>query len=92
LYHNGVQLRLQYNQKLSSFKHSTLTSKQDTLGSKYPHLVRNGYAYYAEFPISGLISLHMDNDNTFFSLDDSGYWYDGENVISSDKYDEEQEW
>jgi hypothetical protein len=34
----------------------------------------------------------MDNDNTFFSLDDSGYWYDGENVISSDKYDEEQEW
>lgn len=67
LFHNGVQLRLMYNQKLSSFKHTTLTSKQDTLGDKYPHLVRNGYAYYAEFPISGTISFQMDQeDNTFF--------------------------
>jgi hypothetical protein len=62
LYRNGVQLRLQFSQKLSSFKHTTLTTKQDTLGDKYPHLTRNGYAYYAEFPISGLISFHMDDD------------------------------
>lgn len=86
LYHNGVQLRLQFNQKVNSFKHTVLSSKQDTLGDKYPHLTRNGYAYYAEFPISGLISLHMDSDQTFFNLNDDGYWYDDNKVVPSDKY------
>lgn len=86
LYHNGIQLRLQFNQKINSFKHTVLSSKQDTLGSKYPHLTRNGYAYYAEFPISGLISLHMDSDQTFFNLKDDGYWYKDNNIIPNDKY------
>ena len=86
LYHNGVQLRLQFNHRMSSFKHSVLSSKQDTLGGKYPHITRNGQAYYAEFPISGLISLHMDSDQTFFTMQSDGYWFGGEKIISADKY------
>lgn len=88
LFHNGIQLCLMFNQKLSSFKHTTLTSKQDTLGGKYPHLTRNGYAYYAEFPISGTISIQMDSDNTFLQLEDKGYFYDDTLVIPEDKFNE----
>ena len=88
LYRDGVQLRLQFNQKINSFKHTVLTSKQDTLGDKYPHLVKNGNAYYAEFPISGLISLHMDQDNTFMKVDTNGLIHDGELVIPRDKLQE----
>lgn len=86
IYRDGVQLRLKFNQKLSSFKHTTLASKQDTLGDKFPHLSKNGYAYYAEFPISGLISFQMDEDQTFFTLKTDGYYYNNELVIPADKF------
>lgn len=86
LYRDGVQLRFQFNQTLSSFKHTTLRSKQDTLGDKYPHLVQNGNAYYAEFPISGLISFQMDNDQTFFFLQTDGYYYNEELIIPKNKF------
>lgn len=86
LYRDGVQLRLKYNNTMTSFKHTTLSAKLDTLGSTYPHLVRNGYAYYAEFPINGLISFQMDEDQTFFVHGDDGYYYDGELVIPNDKF------
>lgn len=90
LYHNDVQLRLMFNQRLSSFKHTVLTSKQDTLGSKYPHLVKNGYAYYAEFPISGLISFQMDPDKTFLNLKRNvGYFYQDDLQIPEDKFNEQ---
>lgn len=86
IYRDGVQLRLKFNQKLSSFKHMTLASKQDTLGDQFPHLSKNGYAYYAEFPISGLISFQMDEDQTFFTLKTDGYYYNNELVIPADKF------
>lgn len=86
LYHDGVQLRLQFNNTMSTFKHTVLASKQDTLGDKYPHVVKNGYAYYAEFPVTGLISLEMDSDQTFFQQKSDGYYYKDELVIPADKY------
>lgn len=86
LYRDGVQLRLKYNQKMSSFKHTVLASKQDTLGDQFPHLAKNGYAYYAEFPITGLISFQMDDDQTFFTLGEDGYYYNNELVIPKDKF------
>lgn len=89
LYRDGIQLRFQFTQTLSSFKHTTLRSKQDTLGDRYPHLVQNGNAYYAEFPISGLISFHMDSDQTFFTLQTNGYHYNGELVIPRDKFNDQ---
>lgn len=86
LYKDGIQLCLKFNQKLSSYKHTTLTSKQDTLGSQYPYLVKNGNAYYAEFPISGLISFNMDEDQTFFTLKKDGYYYKDELVLPIDRF------
>lgn len=86
LYRDDVQLKLSLNQKLSSFKHTTLSSKQDTLGDKYPHLIRNGYAKYAEFPISGTISFHMDEDQTFFTQEKDGYYFGDELILPKDKF------
>lgn len=84
LYRDGIQLRLAFNHKISSFKHTVLASKQDTLGSKYPYLARNGNAYYAEFPIAGTISI-LSDDNTFFNHKDEGYYYKDELIIPESK-------
>lgn len=86
LYRDGVQLRIMFNQRISSFKHTVLASKQDTLGDRYPHLTRNGNAYYAEFPISGLISFHMDPDKTFLQLGKEGFYYKDNLAIKRDKF------
>lgn len=86
LYRDGVQLRVSLNQKISSFKHSVLATKQDTLGDIYPHLVKNGYANYAEFTMTGTISLQMDEDQTFFTQNDKGLYYNGELIIPADKF------
>ena len=75
LYRDGIQLKLQFNQKMSSFKHTVLRTKQDTIGGKYPYLAQNGKAYYAEFPITGLITFHMDEDDTFFTKTIDGCFY-----------------
>lgn len=88
LYHDNVQLKLAFNYTISSFKKTVLTSKQDTLGGKYPRLSKNGYAYYAEFPISGLISFQMDKDQTFLKLDKDGFKYNNELAIPREKFQE----
>lgn len=88
LYRDGIQLKLKFNQKMSTFKHTVLASKQDTIGDKYAHISRNGNAYYAEFPVTGLISFHMDDDRTFFTLGKEGFYYGDELVISRDKFAE----
>lgn len=91
IYRDGIQLRLSLNQKLSSFKRTVLTSKQDTLGDQYPHLVKNGYANYAEFPISGTISYQMDGDDTFFVSKTDGCYFSDELIIPYNKFKEEGE-
>lgn len=65
LYNNNQQLKLKYNPEISSFKYNILTAKQDTLGSKYPHISRNGNVYYAEFPFSAIITFNSDEDSYF---------------------------
>ena len=64
------QLKLRFNPKVSSFKTNILESKTDTIGSQYPFLFRNGYVNYKEFPISGLISYHSDDEELFLSKDE----------------------
>lgn len=86
LYRDGVQLALKFNQKMNSFKHTTLRSKQDTIGDKYPHLFQNGSAYYAEFPITGLISF-QENTSAFFTIGSDGMYYKGELIIPSSKFE-----
>lgn len=75
------QLKLKFNNSLSSFKYNILQQKQDTLGSKYPYIFRNGYTYYAEFPVAGLITLQMDDNYNFFKKKADGYYYDNELVF-----------
>lgn len=87
LYRDGIQLKLKFNNKVNTFKHTVLASKQDTLGDKYPHLSRNGYAYYAEFPITGLISLQMDDDKTFTEVGSDGLLYNGELIVPERKFE-----
>lgn len=89
LYHDDIQLRLSFNEQISSFKHTVLASKQDTIGDRYPYILKNGNAYYAEFPITGLISLQMDPDNTFFTdYQEDGYYHNGDLLISKDKFED----
>lgn len=87
LYRDGIQLQLRFNQKMSSFKHTTLRAKQDTLGDKYPHLIQNGNAYYAEFPVSGLISYQGNTDNFFVSKSD-GVYYNEELILAAARFDD----
>lgn len=62
---DNKQLKIKLNPSVSSFKRQVNESKIDTLGSKYPFINRNGVVDYKTFPISGLISLHMDEENLF---------------------------
>lgn len=65
LFDGNRQLKIKFNPKVSSFKIDRLEAKVDTLGSKYPFIFRNGNVEYKEFPISGLISYHMDEEGLF---------------------------
>ena len=70
LYDGKRQLKIKYNPKVSSFKKDLLETKTDTIGGKHPFIFRNGRVYYSEFPISGLISYQMDEENLFLSDED----------------------
>lgn len=65
----GTQIKLNFNGEVSSFKHTQLVGKMDTLGSIYPTIAYNGHAYYAEFPLSALVSAYMDEENLFMEKD-----------------------
>jgi hypothetical protein len=61
------QLKIKFNPTVSSYKRVIQESKTDTIGSKYPFIRRNGYAEYIQFPIGGMISFFMDEDELFTS-------------------------
>ena len=65
LYENGKQLKLKFDNKVNNFKQTHLESKQDTMGSKYPFITRNGITSYHEFSFNGLISYFMDEAESF---------------------------
>lgn len=67
LYDGARQLKVRFNPKVNSFKVTTLETKLDTIGGKYPFFFRNGNISYREFPISGLISYLMDESQNFMS-------------------------
>ena len=67
LYDGTRQLKIKYNPKMTNFKTDVLETKTDTIGGKHPFIFRNGRVYYHEFPISGLISYLMDEENLFLS-------------------------
>ena len=72
LYDGKRQLKIKFNPKISSFKTNRLEQKLETIGSRYPFVFRNNTVEYKEFPISGLISYHMDNNEEFIKKDELG--------------------
>lgn len=65
LYDGERQLKIRFNPKVSSFKSVVQDNKKTTLGSQFPFFFRSGNIEYKEFPISGLISYLID-ENEFF--------------------------
>lgn len=63
----GKQLKLSFDNTMNSFKTQVLDSKIETIGSKYPFISRNAAVNYRTFPINGLISFWMDDNNTFLT-------------------------
>lgn len=59
------QLKIKFNPQVSSFKTVKQESKIETLGSKYPFVLRNGTIDYKEIAISGLISVLTDEEDLF---------------------------
>lgn len=86
LYDGKRQLKIKYNPKISSFKEILSEAKTNTLGGQYPFIFRNGKISYKEFPISGLVSYHMDEEHLFvkeeeLGLDDSYLKFSRQNTL-----------
>lgn len=56
----GRSLRIRYDPKISNFKYNINDTVQQTLGSRYPFVTRNGLNNYRSFSIGGLITSFMD--------------------------------
>ena len=67
LYDGEKQLKMRFNPKITSFKNTILETKTNTIGNKYPFTFRNKSVYYKEFPINGLLSYFMNEEELFVS-------------------------
>lgn len=66
---NNQQLKLMFNNNMNNFKPVRNDAKTDTIGGAYPFITRNGATKYKTFPITGLISFNMDENNLFLPAD-----------------------
>lgn len=94
LYDGERQLKIKFNPQVSSFSKTIMENKMDTIGSKYPFITRNGSVNYKEFPISGLISYQMDDNDLFFDKKNLNLTYystqlTGENIAAERKFKHE---
>ena len=62
---NNQQLKLMFNNAMGSFKIQKMDSKTDSIGGRYPVITRNAALSYKTFPVNGLISFWMDENNLF---------------------------
>ena len=76
-------IRLMYDNTIQSFKKNVLQNKQDTLGGKYPTITKNGYAYYSEFQVEGLISI--EQEITDYADADGFKFKAGDCLVGADK-------
>ena len=87
LYDGTQQLKISYNPKITNFKNNILENKVDTIGSKYPFILRNGNINYKSFDIEGLLSLLTDSEGLFLNtsnyvLDDVSTDLTSQNIAS----------
>lgn len=59
------QLKLKFDNVMSSFKYQISDSVTETIGGKYPIITRNSATLYRTFPINGTISFWMDENELF---------------------------
>ena len=69
LYDGTKILKIRYNPKIDSFKTTLLEQKTDTIGGRFPFITRNGATQYKQFPIGGLISQELDENEMFIKRD-----------------------
>lgn len=81
------QLKIAFNPSVSSFKKIYNESKVETIGGQYPFIRRNANVNYAQFPISGVISIEMDEDNLFTSREELF----GKNLDFYDQFNQDNE-
>ena len=74
LYDGNKQFKISYDPKITNFKNNLLENKVDTIGNKYPFILRNGNVNYKSFDIQGLISLRSDEEGLF--MDKNSYEWD----------------
>ena len=67
---NEQQLKLKFDNTMGSFKYQVSDSKIETVGGQYPTIARNTAVYYRFFPINGLISFQMDENQAFCTKED----------------------
>lgn len=67
---NNQQVRIRYNQQVSSMRQNIAEARTETLGAQYPYIRRNGYINYRSLSISGLITFFNDYNDTFISKDE----------------------
>lgn len=60
LLHGGKQLKIRFDPQVNNFSHTLAESLNQTIGSKYPYIIRNGNVNYRTFTLSGTISAFMD--------------------------------
>ena len=66
----NLQFNVKFDTDISSYKHTVLESKVDTIGSKYPYIRRNAAVNYKQFSLSGLISWETDIEGKFVTDED----------------------
>ena len=72
------QIKIDYNPKISNMKHVVKDNVIETLGSKYPFIVRNSSVNYRQFNFNGTITVEMDAEGMI--IGDGSYvelFYDG---------------
>ncbi len=62
---NEKQLKLEFDNTISTFTPKVVDGQQEPIGSKYPFVGRNSIIDYKSFPITGLITFWLDEANTF---------------------------
>ena len=62
---DNKQLKLMFDNTMNNFKYQIADSKADPIGSQFTNIARNANTYYRVFPINGLISFWMDEQNLF---------------------------
>lgn len=62
---NNQQLKLKFNNTMGSYKIQQMENKNETIGGQFPIIAKNGALGYRIFPIAGLISFNMDENNLF---------------------------